>query len=93
MFPVHGVSGILGALLTGIFADESLGGIGIVTDQGIFHQFLIQLFGIAVTIVWSGLISYLLFKLLDRLIGIRVSQEHETGGLDINQHDQQGYNL
>lgn len=93
VFPVHGVSGILGALLTGIFADESLGGIGIVTDQGIFHQFLIQLFGIAVTIVWSGLISYLLFKLLDRLIGIRVSQEHETGGLDINQHDQQGYNL
>ncbi len=93
VFPVHGVSGILGAFLTGIFADVSFGGIGIVSEQGILNQLLIQLFGIAVTIIWSGLISYLLFKLIEKFIGIRVSQEEETNGLDINQHDQQGYNF
>ncbi|HEY8094653.1 MAG TPA: ammonium transporter [Methylobacter sp.] len=93
VFPVHGVSGILGAALTGIFADVSFGGIGIVSEQGILNQLLIQLFGIAVTILWSGLVSYLLFKLIEKFIGIRVSQEEETNGLDINQHDQQGYNF
>ena len=61
--------------------------------KGIYNQILIQLFGIAVTIVWSGFISYLLFKLINKFIGIRVNQEAETGGLDINQHDQQGYNF
>lgn len=91
VFPVHGVSGILGALLTGIFADEWFGGIGILSEEGIFNQLLIQSFGIAVTILWSGVISFLLFKLIDKLIGIRVTQESETGGLDINEHDQQGY--
>lgn len=93
VFPVHGVSGILGALLTGIFADVSFGGIGIISEHGIFNQLLIQLFGIAVTIIWSGLVSYLLFKLIEKFIGIRVNQEAETNGLDINQHDQQGYNF
>jgi len=91
VFPVHGVSGILGALLTGIFADEWFGGIGILSEEGIFNQLLIQSFGIAVTILWSGVISFLLFKLIDKLIGIRVTQEAETGGLDLNEHDQQGY--
>lgn len=93
VFPVHGVSGILGAVLTAIFADTGLGGIGIVSEQGIFNQLLIQLFGIAITILWSGLVSYLLFKLIAKLLGIRVSQEEEANGLDINQHDQQGYNF
>ncbi|MGZ5028062.1 MAG: ammonium transporter [Methylobacter sp.] len=93
VFPVHGVSGILGAVLTGIFADLSFGGIGIVSEHGILNQLLIQLFGIAVTVIWSGLISDLLFRLIEKFIGIRVSQEAETNGLDINQHDQQGYNF
>ena len=93
VFPVHGVSGILGALLTGIFADTAFGGIGIASDEGILKQMLIQLFGIIITIIWSGMASYLLFKLIDTLIGLRANQEAETVGLDINQHDQQGYNL
>ncbi|WP_241674399.1 ammonium transporter [Candidatus Methylobacter oryzae] len=93
VFPVHGVSGILGAALTGIFADVSMGGIGIVSEQGVLNQFLIQLFGIAVTMIWSGLVSYALFKLIEKLIGIRVVPEEEASGLDINQHDQQGYNF
>ena len=90
---MHGISGILGTLLTGIFADEWFGGTGIVSDEGIFNQLTIQLFGIAITIIWSAFISYILFKLIDKFIGIRVSQEEETDGLDINQHDQQGYNF
>lgn len=93
VFPVHGVSGILGAVLIAIFADTGFGGTGIVSEQGIFHQLLIQLLGIAVTILWSGLVSYLLFKLIDKLLGMRVNQEAEANGLDINQHDQQGYNF
>jgi Amt family ammonium transporter len=93
VFPVHGISGILGTLLTGIFADEWFGGTGIVSDEGIFNQLTIQLFGIAITIIWSAFISYILFKLIDKFIGIRVPQEEETDGLDINQHDQQGYNF
>jgi Amt family ammonium transporter len=93
VFPVHGVSGILGALLTGLFADTALGGIGIVSENGIFKQLSIQLFGILTTIIWSALISYILFKIIDKLMGIRVDQEAETGGLDISQHDQQGYNF
>ena len=93
VFPVHGVSGILGALLTAIFADLGFGGIGIISDDGILQQILIQLLGIGVTMLWSGIISYGLFKGIDKLMGMRVTQEAETIGLDINQHDQQGYNL
>lgn len=93
VFPVHGVSGILGALLTGIFADTAFGGIGIATENGVLRQLLIQSFGIAVTVVWSGAVSYGLFKCIDKLIGIRANMEAETTGLDISQHDQQGYNF
>ena len=93
VFPVHGVSEILGALLTGVFADTSMGGIGIISEQGMVYQLLMQLLGIVVTVVWSGLISYSLFKVIDKLIGLRVSEDEETGGLDINEHDQQGYNF
>lgn len=93
VFPVHGVSGILGAFLTGVFADVSFNGTGIISEHGIFHQLLIQLLGIAVTITWSGLVSYLLFFLVEKIMGLRVNQEAETNGLDIQQHDQQGYNF
>jgi Amt family ammonium transporter len=93
VFPVHGVSGILGALLTAVFADTGFGGIGIVSEGGIFKQILIQLLGIGVTIAWSGLVSFLLFKAIDKAVGIRVTQEAESIGLDIDQHDQQGYSF
>jgi Amt family ammonium transporter len=93
VFPVHGVSGILGALLTAVFADTAFGGTGIVTEGGILKQILVQLFGIGVTIAWSGLVSFLLFKAIDKTVGIRVTQEAESTGLDIDQHDQQGYSF
>lgn len=93
VFPVHGVSGIFGALLTAIFADESFGGNGLMIEDGIFQQFLIQLLGIGVVLVWSAAISYVLFKLINKTVGLRTTDEDEVNGLDIAQHDQQGYNL
>lgn len=93
VFPVHGVSGILGALLTAIFADQFFGGGGLVSEQGVLEQISTQLLGIAVTVLWSGSISYGLFTLIEKFIGLRVTEEAEANGLDINQHDQQGYNF
>lgn len=93
VFPVHGVSGILGALFTAIFADECFGGNGIISEDGIIGQLLIQCLGIIVALLWSAAISYILFKLLDKTIGFRTSLEEEVNGLDISLHDQQGYNL
>ena len=80
-------------MLTAIFADPRFGGTGIASDGGIIEQLFMQLFAIAITIIWSGLLSYILFKLIARFIGLRVLLEEETNGLDISQHDQQGYNL
>ncbi len=93
VFPIHGVSGILGVLATGIFADEFFGGSGIMSDEGIFDQLRIQLIGITATVSWSAFISYLLFKLLDSTVGLRISDEDEVTGLDVALHDQKGYNL
>lgn len=93
VFPVHGVSGITGAVLTAVFADPRFGGGGILSGMGILGQLGAQLFGIAVTAAWSALVSYLLFTGIDRYVGLRVSEDAETSGLDIDQHDQQGYNF
>ena len=92
VFPIHGVGGIVGLLLTAFFADTSLGGSGILHASGIIGQFTIQCIGILTTLIWSGLISYLLLIVIDRLIGLKTSQEDEILGLDIALHDQQGYN-
>ncbi len=93
VFPVHGVSGILGALFTAVFAAETFGGVGILSMDGIADQIYIQSIGILATVGWSALISYLLFTLINKTIGMRVSDEAEFNGLDISLHDQQGYNF
>ena len=93
VFPVHGVSGILGALLTGILADTALGGNGISSAQGVLHQLLLQSLGIIVTVLWSAGVSYLLWLGINKTIGMRVTTEAESNGIDIDQHDQQGYNF
>ncbi len=93
VFPVHGISGILGSLSTAIFADESFGGTGIISESGMIHQFFIQCLGVLSVLIWSAIVSYLLFKLIDAFIGLRATEEAEIEGLDISQHDQQGYNL
>lgn len=91
VFGVHGVGGIVGALLTGVFASPLLGGFGDVTD--IAHQVWVQFLSIAVTVVYGGLISFLLLKIIDKTIGLRVTREAEEQGLDLAEHNERGYNL
>ncbi|MDE2797661.1 MAG: ammonium transporter [Gemmatimonadota bacterium] len=90
-FGVHGIGGIVGALLTGIFAAESLGGQGLSADS-IGGQFVVQLVGVVFTIVYCGVLSFILLKIVDAIVGLRVSQDEETEGLDIALHDERGYN-
>ena len=99
VFGVHGVCGIVGALLTGVFAAPSLGGTGIFdyvanaasADYSIGGQVLIQLEAVLTTIVWSAVVSYIGFKLVDLVVGLRVSEEDEREGLDISSHGETAY--
>ncbi|MDO9371483.1 MAG: ammonium transporter [Gammaproteobacteria bacterium] len=92
VFGVHAVGGIIGALLTGVFAAASLGG---VKGEGfsIVSQVITQAQGVLVTIVWCGVVTYVILKVLDAVMGLRVSEEQETEGLDLSQHEERGYNL
>ncbi len=94
VFGVHAVGGIIGALLTGIFAAEALGGAGLGEgNSGIAGQLGAQLVGVVATLVYSGVVSLVLLKVLDSVIGLRVDEEAETEGLDIALHDERGYIL
>lgn len=98
VFPVHGVGGILGTLLAGVFSSAELGAFsGYGFADGIStmaEQVAVQLTGIGATIVYTAIASYLLFKLVGLMTdGLRVSEEQETTGLDLNEHDESGYNL
>jgi Amt family ammonium transporter len=90
VFGIHGVGGILGALLTGVFTAPSLGGTG-AADFSITHQLLVQAEGVAITIVWSGVAAFLCYKVVDVLVGLRVSEEDEREGLDITSHGEAAY--
>ena len=100
VFGVHGVGGIVGALLTGVFAAPSLGGTGIFdyvanaasADYSIGGQVLIQLEAVVTTIVWSGVVSFIGYKIVDMVLGLRVSEEEEREGLDISSHGETAYN-
>ena len=100
VFGVHGVGGILGALLTGVFASPSLGGTGVYDyvankvnpDYSIGGQVWIQLQGVLTTIVWSAVVAFVAYKIVDLLIGLRVSEEEEREGLDISSHGETAYN-
>jgi len=99
VFGVHGVGGIVGALLTGVFNTQSLGGPGLVTDwvtatvgsNGIGAQVWIQLKAVLLTIVWSGVVAAVSYKIVDLVIGLRVSEEEEREGLDISSHGETAY--
>ena len=91
-FGVHGIGGIVGALLTGIFAAESLGGAGL-AKANIGMQVWAQFLSIVVTIVWSGVLSFIILKIVDATIGLRVEEDDERQGLDLSQHNERGYNL
>ena len=91
VFPVHGVGGVTGSLLTGVFAASSLGGLGLAEGVSIMDQVRVQALAIVVTISWSALFSYLILKLLDKLIGLRVTSDQEVQGLDQVLHEETGY--
>jgi Amt family ammonium transporter len=99
VFGVHGVGGIVGALLTGVFNTQDLGGPGLVTDwvtatvgsNPIGMQVWIQLKAVLLTVVWSAVVAAVSFKIVDLVIGLRVSEEEEREGLDISSHGETAY--
>ena len=93
VFGVHGVGGMLGALLTGVFTAPSLGGTGGATpDQfSIASQVVIQAEGVIITIVWSAVVAFVAYKIVDVLVGLRVPEEEEREGLDITAHGESAY--
>ena len=103
VFGVHGIGGILGALLTGVFNSPSLGGPGYVADwvtatgvtaadYSIISQVWIQAKAVLITVVWSGVVSFIAYKIVDLTIGLRVTEEEEREGLDISSHGETAYN-
>ncbi|HFV4051192.1 TPA: ammonium transporter [Escherichia coli] len=92
VFGVHGVCGIVGCIMTGIFAASSLGGVGFAEGVTMGHQLLVQLESIAITIVWSGVVAFIGYKLADLTVGLRVPEEQEREGLDVNSHGENAYN-
>ncbi len=100
VFGVHGVGGILGALLTGVFASPSLGGMGVYDyvankvnpEYSIGGQVWIQFQAVLTTVVWSAVVAFVAYKIVDLVIGLRVSEEEEREGLDISSHGETAYN-
>ena len=100
VFGVHAIGGIAGALLTGIFNSPDLGGPGSVTDwitgktgyPGYMEQLMIQAKAVGVTLVWSGVVAFISYKIADLLVGMRVTEEEEREGLDIRSHGETAYN-
>tara|TARA_E500000331_G_scaffold138353_2_gene135272 strand:+ start:206193 stop:207467 length:1275 start_codon:yes stop_codon:yes gene_type:complete len=92
VFPVHGIGALIGLLLTAIFSSAQYGGVGL-DEGGIFSQFSIQVFGSIVTLVWCGALSYILLKIVNSIIPLRVSEDEESKGLDVVLHEEAGYNL
>jgi ammonium transporter, Amt family len=101
VFGVHGVGGILGALLTGVFADPALGGAGIYDyvankvgeNYDMVGQVMIQATGVGVTLVWSGVVAFIAYKLVDMFVGLRVAEDEEREGLDITSHGESAYHM
>jgi Amt family ammonium transporter len=91
VFGVHGLGGIVGALLTGVFAAPYLGGTG-AEDFAMGSQLLIQAEGVVITIVWSAVVAFVAYKIVDMVVGLRVSEEEEREGLDISSHGETAYN-
>src|SRR5688572_20000257 len=93
VFPVHGVGGLLGTLLTGIFVSATFGGIGYPEKVTMGEQFMTQLIGVVATAVWSGVLTWIILKIVDAIAGMRVASDEETEGLDTALHGEKGYTL
>jgi Amt family ammonium transporter len=92
VFPVHGVGGILGTTLTGVFVASQLGGAGLPDGTSMGGQVFTQLIGVAATVAWTVIVTFAILKVVDVVVGLRVSEEDETDGLDISQHEEKAYN-
>jgi Amt family ammonium transporter len=101
VFGVHAVGGILGALLTGIFVSPALGGPSVVADwvtgktefPGYMTQLWIQAKAVGITIVWSAVVAYIAYKIVDLTVGLRVPEDEEREGLDITSHGESAYRM
>jgi Amt family ammonium transporter len=93
VFAVHGVGGATGVLLTAVFVDAALGGAGLAEGRSISGQAIIQLTGIAATLLWSLLVSFVIAKVVHAVTGLRVNTETEEQGLDLRLHGERGYNM
>ena len=90
-FGVHGIGGIVGAMLTGVFVAKSMGGQGLADGMTMGSQIWTQFIGVAFTVIYCGVLSFIILKIVDALIGLRVTEEDEDRGLDISLHNEQGY--
>jgi len=93
VFPVHGVGGILGTMLAGVFVAAGFGGVGYAEGVTMSSQVGVQLLGVVAIIVFTAVATFVILKIVDAILGLRVTDEQETEGLDINQHDERGYIL
>jgi Amt family ammonium transporter len=92
VFPVHGVGGMLGTTLTGVFVVSQLGGAGLSEGTSMGGQVFTQLIGVAATVTWTAIVTFVILKVVDAVVGLRVSEEEEIDGLDISQHEEKAYN-
>jgi Amt family ammonium transporter len=93
VFPVHGVGGIVGTILAGVLASDKFGGVGYADGVTMGQQVGIQLIGVAATVAWCAVLTYVILKVLSLFVELRVSKEAETQGLDLSEHDERGYQL
>jgi len=91
VFAVHGVGGIIGSLLVAVLATDSFSGLGLAEGMSIASQFGVQAICVAITVIWTAIASYAIFKIAGVFGGLRVSEEHEVEGLDLSQHGERGY--
>ena len=93
VFPVHGVGGVIGTILVGVFVASQFGGAGLAEGMTIGSQVGVQIIAVVAVIVWTAIASFIALKLAGIICGLRVSDEDERSGLDITQHEEKGYNL
>lgn len=93
VFPVHGVGGILGTLFAGTLVMSAFGGVGLADGMTLGQQMEVQIIGVISVFLWTAVVSFIILKVLDLVLGLRVSEEEETQGLDQTQHEETGYNL
>ena len=91
--PVHGVGGVIGTILTGVFAAASLGGVGYADKVTMGDQVMTQIIGVVAVGAWCGIVTWVLLKLTGAMTGMRVTPDQETEGLDTVEHNEKGYNL